>query len=471
MRLIIFYILIFANFISAQSFNSVRLKAEIPDDLPLFQIIYSDNPSADYIFASVPYWGKGNNYLVIYDNTGKPVYFKKNKSTCTDFKLNDNGLLTFFDYTNKKYFAMDSNMTVIDSFWVKNGYETDEHDIKFLRNGNVLLIGRENKIVDMSLFVDGGSKNASVVTNVIQEQDKNKNVLFEWKSYENYKFTDAGTQVNLLDQAFVHAHINSVDEDLDGNFIISSRNLNEITKIDRTTGKIIWRFGGKNNQFLFMGDTTKFNSQHSVNVLINGNLILYDNASYSSASNSRAIEYQLDQTNKVATVVWKYLSVPPFKSLFWGNAQRLKNGNTFIAWGLNDVSASEVTAGGKKVLEIKFPKDVYSYRLFKFPFKPKTTDVYYPNKLPAKYSLEQNFPNPFNPSTEINYSIHEYTHVTLKVYDVLGREVAVLEDEYKHPGFYKSQFSNANYKLNSGIYFYKLHTGKFTETRKMVILK
>ncbi len=89
------------------------------------------------------------------------------------------------------------------------------------------------------------------------------------------------------------------------------------------------------------------------------------------------------------------------------------------------------------------------------------------------YSLEQNFPNPFNPSTVINYSIPTAGHVKLTVYNLLGSEVAVLVNEHKDAGNYSTEFSTENLKnnLGSGVYIYTLKAGSFTQTRKMVVLK
>lgn len=87
----------------------------------------------------------------------------------------------------------------------------------------------------------------------------------------------------------------------------------------------------------------------------------------------------------------------------------------------------------------------------------------------AKYSLSQNYPNPFNPSTKIKYSIAGTQMVTLRVYDILGNEVTSLVNEIKQPGTYEVTFDGA--KLSSGIYFYKLTSGPFTQTRKFVLLK
>jgi hypothetical protein len=91
------------------------------------------------------------------------------------------------------------------------------------------------------------------------------------------------------------------------------------------------------------------------------------------------------------------------------------------------------------------------------------------NNLPLTFKLEQNYPNPFNPSTTINYSIPKQSYVTLKVYDVLGREVAALVNEIKSPGDYTIQFNASN--LASGIYIYTMNAGKFVESKKLILLK
>jgi len=88
--------------------------------------------------------------------------------------------------------------------------------------------------------------------------------------------------------------------------------------------------------------------------------------------------------------------------------------------------------------------------------------------------LEQNYPNPFNPSTKIKYSIppniqREISNVSLKVYDVLGNIVATLVNEEKPAGNYEIEFDASN--LSSGIYYYRLVTGSFTDTKKMILLK
>jgi hypothetical protein len=88
---------------------------------------------------------------------------------------------------------------------------------------------------------------------------------------------------------------------------------------------------------------------------------------------------------------------------------------------------------------------------------------------PNYFALDQNYPNPFNPSTTISYSVPETEFVTLKVYDVLGNEIASLVNEEKPAGKYEVDFNGA--ELSSGIYFYRLQAGSFIETKKMVLMK
>jgi len=89
--------------------------------------------------------------------------------------------------------------------------------------------------------------------------------------------------------------------------------------------------------------------------------------------------------------------------------------------------------------------------------------------LPANYSVSQNYPNPFNPTTTINYSVPKQSIVIIKVYNVLCKEVATLLNENKPAGNYSVQF-NAN-KLVSGVYFYRMESGSYTESKKFVIIK
>jgi len=103
-----------------------------------------------------------------------------------------------------------------------------------------------------------------------------------------------------------------------------------------------------------------------------------------------------------------------------------------------------------------------------------SVEDYYGDGTPTEYNLSQNFPNPFNPSTTIYYSIPQSGFVTLKVYDVLGNEIATLVNEEKQAGYYEAKFNGRglmNQTLPSGIYIYQLRAGNFIQLKKMLLLK
>jgi len=125
-----------------------------------------------------------------------------------------------------------------------------------------------------------------------------------------------------------------VDFDRDGNYIVSFRRLEQVIKIDATTGAIRWRLGGRRNQFTFHDDPLGgFSAQHSVRVLPNGHLLLYDNGTRHPEPESRAVEYSLDTVAMTATMVWEFRHLPPIYTPGLGLVQRLGDGGTFIAYG------------------------------------------------------------------------------------------------------------------------------------------
>jgi hypothetical protein len=98
-----------------------------------------------------------------------------------------------------------------------------------------------------------------------------------------------------------------------------------------------------------------------------------------------------------------------------------------------------------------------------------TTAVSRNNPVPVRFALDQNYPNPFNPSTTISYKISSDSYVTLKVYDILGKEIATLVNGQRATGSYQTAFDAS--LLSSGMYFYQLRAGEYVQTRKMVLMK
>lgn len=435
-----------------------------PDTEPTANVITNINPSYGRIFISgfrtdaVSY----TPYLTIYDNSGSLAFSKPGIGISVDFKKQLNGNYSFFSFLTEKFYILDPDFNYIDSVTCGNGYTTDLHELIVMENGNMLIMSYDTIEVDMSQIITGGQSNAIVAGLVIQELDKNKNVVYQWRSWEEMEITD-GSHQDFTAAKIDYAHGNSIEPDWDGNLIISSRHLDEITKINRKTGKIMWRLGGKKNQFTFINDDIKFNYQHDARRVAPGRLLLFDNGNFHSPPFSRAVEYELDEVNLTAKLVWQFDHSKEIYGFAMGNAQRLSNGNTFIGWGFTQPNVTEVTPLGKIVYEMSFDPGYVSYRAFKYPYDQPESQY------PESYVLNQNYPNPFNPSTVITFNIPQQSRVSIKVYDMLGREVSILANNDFSAGEHYVQFNAQN--LSSGVYFYNLVSGSFSETKKMVLLK
>jgi len=550
----------------------------LPEDFPTIEVDSLNNPSPGLIFSAPFYYFDfaSINYLIISDNFGVPVFYRQLPSLVFDFKKQTSGVLTYYHLPTNQFFLLDSSYNVIDSMYMKNGYVTDTHDLLILENGHSLMMSYDFQPVSMDTVVPGGDPNAIVEGLIIQEQDENRNVVFQWRSWDHFKITDATYDIDLTDSLIDYVHGNAIEVDYDGNLLISSRHMDEVTKINRQTGDIIWRLGGEhceNNQFTFINDPIGFSHQHDIRRLNNGNITVFDNGNLHSPQFSRVVEYQIDEVNKLAFLVWEYSNDPVSFSVAMGDARRLPNHNTFIGWGTGTSPAiSEVTPNGEVALFLSIPDTIFNYRGFKFPWKtnlfvgnpeslyfgyvplndslalqleltnnsdqqidinsiynrdsaygvieslpialapfgtatitvklkPEIDKDYFddlhlrwetegqriaqvipligstdpnftsvePEEGLMEYSLSQNYPNPFNPATTIRYQLQERSLVTIKVFDILGSEVATLVNEEKPAGSYEVQFEGSG--LTSGIYFYRFQSGSFVETKKMILLK
>lgn len=149
--------------------------------------------------------------------------------------------------------------------------------------------------------------------------------------------------------------------------------------------------------------------------------------------------------------------------------------NHYFAYIINDSLVVFSAIDQKEIYRNSIKSIKYIYPLLiEWPYAyihqiKNITGIENGNKIPSEFCLSQNYPNPFNPTTAISFQLPAYSHVSLKVFDVLGREVATLVNEYKPAGNYRIQF-NAS-KLVSGVYFYRMESGTFSQTKKLVVLK
>jgi hypothetical protein len=333
--------------------------------LPVISVTINNNPSPGYLFMSnFPYGNFPNTpYLLILKNDGTPYYSRELNDIALDFKKQPNGMLTYW-YIDK-FYAEDIHSNIIDSFSCGNGYGTDQHELLILGNGHALLMSYDPQIIDMSLIVPGGNPNATVLGLIVQELDENKNVVFQWRSWDHIAITEA-IHENLTAPRVDYIHGNALDLDIDGNIMLSSRHLSEITKINRTTGDFVWRMGGIHNQFTFINDPLGFSYQHCIRRIANGHITLYDNGNFHPTPFSRAVEYTLDEVNRTVTLAWQYRHSPDIYGFAMGYVQRLQNGNTLISWGATSPTVTEVRPSGNIALEMSLPQNIYTYRTLKY---------------------------------------------------------------------------------------------------------
>jgi hypothetical protein len=337
-------------------------------DVPSLTVRTRDNPAPGRLYLANLAFSTTNStvpHLMIVDDDGVPVFTRRLGLPGFDFKRQPDGTLTYFSSEQGVFVVLDSTYTQIGTVYAVNGAQTDVHELLMLPNGHALVMGLVPRRADLRIVVAGGRENATVLDMVIQELDTARLPVFEWRSIDHFDITDAEHE-DLTAETVDHVHPNSIELDADGNLLLSSRHLDEVTKISRTTGEIIWRLGGKHNQFTFTNDPERFSYQHDARRLGNGNLLLFDNGNHKATPYSRAVEYTLDETRMTATVAWQYRHTPDVYGYAMGNAQRLPNGNTLIGWGAYPL-VTEVRPDGGVAFEMQLPPGVFTYRAFRLP--------------------------------------------------------------------------------------------------------
>jgi len=331
-----------------------------------------------HVFVA-PKLGRGQHGPMIVDDLGRPVWFREGLYAL-DFKVQEykgEPVLTWWEGKAKprpsvgEYVILDGSYREVKRVQAGNGYGGNQHDFRITPQGTALLTVYNFVSLDLSYL--GGPVAGTVIEGVAQEVDiETAEVLFEWHSIDHVGVEESYVK-RYYSGRLDYFHINSIDVDHDGNLLISARNTWTIYKVDRGSGEVIWRLGGKQSDFE-MGKDSRTAWQHDARRREDGTITIFDNgAGPQIHPQSRGIVIELDEDNMTATLVREYTHPDELVSTSQGNMQVLPNGNVFVGWG-SEPFASEFSHDGKLLFDARIPPDDDSYRAYRFPWKGRPAE-------------------------------------------------------------------------------------------------
>jgi len=305
---------------------------------------------------------------LIIDNDGRVVWFRPlDTHGVTDFRVQHylgRPVLTWCHGRPDKgggdsgYTIYDSSYRVVTHVQPGNGMLGDIHEFKITPRNTALMTTSRQIRVKGRRVLEGGLQEVDIRTG---------RVLFDWRSIDHVRLVESYYDLPKdPGRIFDYFHVNSIEIDHDGNLLVSARNTHTIYKISRSTGKILWRLGGKGSDFT-MGRGASFAWQHDARRRPDGDLTLFDNSAGPQVrKQSRGLVLHLDMKRMHATVVRTFVHRPPIVAVDQGNLQRLANGHYFVGWG-HQSRFTEFGPRGTILFDGRFGRGrVDSYRAYRF---------------------------------------------------------------------------------------------------------
>ncbi|MFF4562269.1 arylsulfotransferase family protein [Streptomyces sp. NPDC001435] len=316
----------------------------------------------------------------IMDDHGRPIWFRKvpDGNFASDFRVQEyhgQKVLTWWEgeSTNTGVgagigYIANQNYEIIATVQTPDpGEVMDLHEFLLTPQGTALIVSYQQKPYDLSEY--GGPKNGSVVDSVVQEIDiATGRKLMNWSSLAHVPLTDSdfrpapGSTV-----PYDYLHVNSVDVDTDGNLLISGNGASTIYKVDRRTGKIIWRLGGRHSDFR-LGAGVRFSWQHDVRSVGHNTYRVFDNGTRRGLEGyeSRVAWIRIDPAHGTSKLIRQQVHPKLMSSPVEGNSQALTNGDTFVSWGVAGPGRmSEFSRDGRLLFDATFPYNGSSYRAYR----------------------------------------------------------------------------------------------------------
>jgi arylsulfate sulfotransferase len=331
-----------------------------------------------YVIAALQ--NAADGYFTIFDSAGQVAWYKKFPAqTVAEMKQQANGDFTVILTTSHGgepvigsavELALDGS-TVRTFTAPSTSPYFDDHEFWLLFNDGTydgaLFLAYNQRTLDLSST--GGPSDSVVSGHQLIREDASGNQHVVFDAWDHFQLTD-NVEPSPGQPDFDHP--NAITFDTDGNYIVSWRNLDVITKINAATGDLMWTLASplsaRASDFTIANDPLNgFSAQHSSRILDSGHLLVFDNGTRHSTPASRVVEYQIDETAHTATMVWQYQHAPALFTQFTGSVQRLQNGNTFIGWTWPPVSGQEIASDGTTAWEAPLvtPRSQLPYRLTK----------------------------------------------------------------------------------------------------------
>ena len=327
--------------------------------------------------------GPGQDGCMIVDNDGQPVWLRllqKEDVDVMNFRAQiykGERVLTWWEgvhtgYGQGEYVIFDHSYREIARFGAANGYEGDHHEFLITPEDTALITIYSKVPMDLSSV--GGPVDGLVLDGIVQELDiQSGKLIFEWHSLDHIGLEESMYEPSAeLKGAFDYFHINSIDPIAGGYLLISARRTSAVYKVDRKTGEIIWRLGGKYSDF-DMGAGVQTTLQHDARHNSDGTITIFDNGNVNRVDQSRGIVVEVDEDKMSATLAREYTHPDRLLSDTQGNVQVLPNGNVFVGWG-SAPFFSEFDHHGKLLFHAAFPTEDETYRAFRFQWYGQPTD-------------------------------------------------------------------------------------------------
>jgi hypothetical protein len=264
------------------------------------------------------------------------------------------------------YVLKDHGYRTIAEVHAQGPYEGDLHEFVLTPEGTALFTCYGTATADLTAL--GGAKDGRYYNGVVQEVEiATGRLLFEWRSDDHVPLDDSYVPVEANSPVpWDYFHVNSIGIDpSDGNLVISGRNTWAFYKVDRRTGAVLWRVGGKASDFAVPKEA-HFAFQHDVKPRPGGVVTIFDNEAGppAEASQSRGLVIALDEAKRPVRLVTEYRHKPPVLAYAEGNVQDLNEGHRFIGWG-DAPDFTEFDAAGRVLFDAGFWPSTKLYRAFK----------------------------------------------------------------------------------------------------------